>query len=87
MKFKGKKCKRISRKKFDEIIISESFKRHPPKGKKVDFKMRNYLDGGKLDPIIVDENMMLIDGYCTYLIADMLKAPKRNFFSIYKVKV
>lgn len=68
MKYKNYKCKRLSRKHFDDIIIREAFRQHPPKQWKMDEKLDNFYYCRKLSPIIVDENNILVDGYCTYLI-------------------
>lgn len=82
---KHTKYKRILSRNYKKITISERFKNSPPKGKKINKKIQQYLACKKLSPIIVDENMTLIDGYCTYLIVDALKVPKRRF-KIYKLK-
>lgn len=82
---KHTKYKRILSRNYKKITISEDFLKHPPKYGKMQNKIDTYELFGKLDPIIVDENMVLIDGYCTYLIVDALKVPKRRF-KIYKLK-
>lgn len=69
MKFRNHKCKRISRKCLDKIIISKIFQYHPPKSDKFIKKMDAFMSKKKLSPIIVDENYILVDGYCSYLIA------------------
>lgn len=73
MKFKTYKCKRISRKHFDEIKITKAFKKAPPKAEKIDAKVRQFINKHRLSPIIVDENMFLVDGYCAWIIADTIK--------------
>ena len=39
-----------------------------PKPEKYKEKLNTYLKGGTLSPIIVDENLELVDGYISYLI-------------------
>ena len=85
MKFKTYRCKRISRKHFDEIKITKAFKKTPPKPKKLDEKVIEFLHNkNRLSPIIVDENMFLVDGYCAWIIADTVKYCGRKL-KIYKV--
>lgn len=83
MKFKTYKCKRISRKNFDEIKITKAFKKAPPKSEKFDAKVRQFINKHHLSPIIVDENMFLVDGYCAWIIADTVKYRGRKL-KIYK---
>ena len=84
MKFKTYKCKRISKKHFDEIKITKAFKKTPPKPKKLDEKVIEFLHNkNRLSPIIVDENMFLVDGYCAWIIADTIKYRGRKL-KIYK---
>ena len=84
MKFKTYKCKRISKKHFDEIKITKAFKKTPPKPKKLDEKVIEFLHNkNRLSPIIVDENMFLVDGYCAWIIADTTKYRGRKL-KIYK---
>lgn len=67
------KCKRISKKCFDQIKISRSFQRHPPYPDKIGCKTTIFLNYHKLDPIIINENYTLMDGYCAYLLAKEFK--------------
>lgn len=84
MKFKTYKCKRISRKHFDEIKITKAFKKTPPKPEKLYTKELEFvLNKQQLSPIIVDENMFLVDGYCAWIIADTTKYRGRKL-KIYK---
>ena len=83
MKFKTYKCKRISRKHFDEIKITKAFKNAPPKSEKLYEKEIEFAIYKKLSPIIVDENMFLVDGYCAWIIADTTKYRGRKL-KIYK---
>lgn len=85
MKYKNYKCKRLSKRYFDDIIISDAFKNHPPKPEKYRRKEADFIKRGKLDPIIVDENYILADGYCTYLISDLFGYRRRKL-KIYKAK-
>lgn len=84
MKYKTYKCKRISRKHFDEIKITEAFKKTPPKYEKLYIKQLEFvLNKKQLSPIIVDENMFLVDGYCAWIIANTTKYRGRKL-KIYK---
>lgn len=40
----------------------------PPNPKKYSSKLNMYKMNGEIDPIILDDNMTLVDGYITYLI-------------------
>lgn len=79
------KQRRIMRRSFKKITISEEFQSNPPRWDKMRAKKEVYMDIGKLDPIIVDEGMMLVDGYCTYLMAKKYETVRRKM-KIYKRK-
>ena len=85
MTYKSHKCRRILKRNFDKIEISGAFKRCPPKKEKYHTKLINYIATKKLDPIIVDENNVLVDGYCSYLIAKQNMAARRKA-KIYRAK-
>lgn len=57
---------------FSEIKIPYRFQLHPPKPEKVIEKMLKFSRESELEDIIVDENMNLVDGYCSYLIAQQV---------------
>lgn len=62
--------------KFNDIIISENFLQHPPSDKKYEMHLKFLEKHGYFKKsIIVDENGVLIDGYCTYLLG--LQFPER----------
>ena len=53
-----------------DIKIKDEFIKTPPSKKKMIRKWRYYRETGKLNsPIILNENLYLIDGYTSYLIA------------------
>ena len=84
MKFKTYKCKRIAKRHFNEIKITDAFKKRPPKAEKFYAKLRVFMNNKcHLSPIIVDENMFLVDGYCAWIIADTTKYRGRKL-KIYK---
>lgn len=85
MKWKKYKCRRLSKKYFDNIIISNAFKNHPPKKEKYIRKRADFMKKKKLDPIIIDENYILADGYCAYLISDFF-GYRGHKLKIYKAK-
>jgi len=53
-----------------DIKIKDEFIKRPPSKKKMSQKWKYYRETGKLNsPIILDENLYLVDGYTSYLIA------------------
>lgn len=53
-----------------DIKIKDEFLKTPPSKKKMAQKWKYYRETGKLNsPIVLDENLYLIDGYTSYLIA------------------
>lgn len=59
--------KRIMR--LDRIKIQEEFKKHPPKSNKMFKKLTFFIKHNRYEqPIVVDENNVLVDGYTTYLL-------------------
>lgn len=54
--------------KLDEITIPVEFSDHQPSTDKIIDKAVKMAYDGEIDPIIVDEQGVLIDGYTTYLI-------------------
>lgn len=57
-----------------DIKIPYKFQLSPPRPEKVIKKMLRFSRESELDVIIVDENMNLLDGYCSYLIARQVGA-------------
>ncbi len=57
---------------FDKIWIPKSFKESPPKLEKVIEKTLKFSRESELEDILVDEDFCLIDGYCSYLIAQQV---------------
>lgn len=87
MKWKNYKCKKLSKKNLDKIIVSKAFKEHPPKQDKLTAKVDCYLKTGKFSPIIVDEDYILVDGYCSWMICNDFPAlATRHSLKIYKAK-
>lgn len=76
------KLKRVSKKCFDRIKISNAFKRRPPRMEKYRSKVDDFVQHHhKLSPIIVNEDYTLMDGYCAYLIAE------RTFYRGFHLKI
>ena len=51
------------------IKIKDSFIEHPPREEKMNYKISYYLITGKFEqPIVINKEGYLIDGYTTYLI-------------------
>lgn len=60
--------------KLSKIKISKEFKNHPPRWTKMLDKQVFYIEHGRFEqPIILDENNYLVDGYTTYLLAKQLR--------------
>ena len=77
------KLKQLGRWNFSKITIPQNFLDNPPKPEKVIEKMLKFSRESELEDIIVDENMYLLDGYCSYLIARLVGA---DFVKIKQVK-
>jgi hypothetical protein len=71
--------------KLSKIKIQESFKNHLPRSGKMVEKYIYYLKFGKLEqPIVVNSENILIDGFTTYIIAKnfnkkYVKVNRKNF--------
>lgn len=60
-------------KKLKNIKISKEFKMKYPKTLKLISKMEYYSRNNKFEqPIVIDKNNVLVDGYTSYIIAQML---------------
>ena len=68
---------------FKQIKIPSIFIENPPKPEKIIHKMLKFSRESELDDILVDENMVLLDGYCSYLIAQQVGA---DFVKIKQVR-
>ena len=68
---------------LDKIKIDQDFINCPPKPERVIRKTAEFMNGGKLEPILIDKDHNLIDGYCSYLIAKTLNS---NKFKVVMVK-
>ena len=66
------KLVKLGRSYFHRIKIPNRFIEHPPKPEKVIDKMLKFSRESELEDIIVDENFYLLDGYCSYLIAQQV---------------
>lgn len=65
----------------EEIIVPENFKY--PNLDKVSRHIEKYARDQSLDPIIVDENDVLIDGYCSLIVATIVHMDE---VEVYKIK-
>lgn len=66
-----------------DIKIPQRFIDHPPKPEKLIEKVFKFTRESELEDILVDEDMYLLDGYCSYLIAQQVGA---KFVKIVQVK-
>jgi hypothetical protein len=66
------KLTRLGKGNFNKIKIPERFRNTPPNPEKLIHKMLVFSRESELDDIIVDRNMYLVDGYCSYLIAQQV---------------
>lgn len=60
--------------KLDDIRVPRRFAESRPSPEKLNEKYRRYIETGVLDKVYVDEDMNLVDGYISFLIARMLGA-------------
>ena len=59
--------------KLSKIKISKEFRRCPPRWTKMLDKQAFYIENGKFEqPIVVNKENVLIDGYTTYLLAKQM---------------
>ncbi len=65
----------------EEIIVPENF--GYPKLDKVSRHIEKYARNQSLDPIIVDENDILIDGYCSLIVAKIVRMDE---VEVYRIK-
>ena len=76
---------RLSSKKvtlnIGEIVVPAHFKIHDLD--KLLMHHQDYIYNGRLDPIIVDSNNVIIDGYISYLIHKRYGHEKVNVYKIY----
>ena len=71
-------------KRLSSIKIPESFKQHPPREWKMAYKVYFYLTTRKFEqPIVINKEGYLVDGYTTYLIC---KQMKKRFVRVKRVK-
>ena len=77
------KLVRLYKGSFGKIKIPQNFLDNPPKPEKVIEKMLRFSRESELEDILVDENFYLLDGYCSYLIAQQVGA---EFVKIKMVK-
>lgn len=66
------KLKQLGKWNFPKITIPQNFLDNPPKPEKIIDKVLRFSRESELEDIIVDENMYLLDGYCSYLIAQQV---------------
>jgi hypothetical protein len=74
---------RLGKWNYKNIKIPQRFIDNPPKPEKLIHKTLKFIRESELEDIIVDENMYLLDGYCSYLIAQQVGA---EFVKIKMVK-
>jgi hypothetical protein len=72
MKKNRYKLKDVGAYNLDKVKIPDEFAKHPPKAEKIIQKMLSFNRTSELEDIIVDENFCLVDGYCSYLIAQQV---------------
>lgn len=58
---------------INKIKIQDSFIKHPPRGGKMRYKIEYKLANGEFEqPIVINAQGYLVDGYTTYLLAKAL---------------
>lgn len=71
-------------KKLSNIKIKDSFVEHPPKSWKMNYKVYYYLVHNKFEqPIVINKEGYLVDGYTTYLIC---KFNGRKYVNVKRIK-
>jgi hypothetical protein len=63
---------KLSKGCFTKIKIPQHFIECPPKPEKLIDKVLKFCRESELEDILVDEELYLIDGYCSYLIAQQV---------------
>jgi hypothetical protein len=53
---------------INDVILPRHFAATPPKRAKIIEKLRNYKKTGKLNPVIVTKDMILVDGFKNYMV-------------------
>lgn len=66
------RLKRLCKRDFAKIKIPQAYRNNPPTPEKLIHKVLVFSRESELEDIIVDENFYLIDGYCSYLIAQQV---------------
>lgn len=66
------KLRQLGKWNFKKITIPQDFIDNPPKPEKLIDKMLRFSRESELEDILVDENFILLDGYCSYLIAQQV---------------
>lgn len=65
--------KKLGRENLKNIKIQDKFKKHQPKWKKMLDKQAFYIKYGMFEqPIVVNKDNVLIDGYTTYILASKM---------------
>lgn len=78
-----KVMKLLGKEKLSNIKIQEGFKKHPPRLGKMVIKWIFYTKYGMFSqPIVVNKNNVLIDGYTTYIMA---KALNKKYMKVKRV--
>ena len=77
------KIKKVDSCHFSKIKIPQNFVDNPPKPEKLIYKTLVFNRESELGDILVDEKMNLVDGYCSYLIAQQVGA---DFVKIKMIK-
>ena len=74
---------RMGKGNFKNIKIPLSFSENPPKPEKLIHKVLVFARESELEDILIDEDFNLVDGYCSYLIAQQVGT---QFVKIKQVK-
>ena len=77
------KVVKVDSRHFSKIKIPQNFVDNPPRPEKLIYKMLVFSRESELGDIIVDDKMNLMDGYCSYLIAQQVGA---DFVKIKMIK-
>lgn len=70
------KIKKVRNCHFGKIVVPTEFLESRPVPQKLIKKTADYLINGNLEKIYIDKDFNLVDGYCSYLIAEELGLEK-----------
>lgn len=68
----SKKDENLVRLNIDDIKVPKLFEESRPRPEKLILKTRDILSGKNMKSVVINSNLYIMDGYCTYLILKAL---------------